>query len=67
MALMLSGAMLLRHVGEADAGDRLEAAVATVLREGRTVTDDLRPARDDPEAATTTEVRHAVVKALGSR
>ena len=66
MALMLSGAMLLRHVGEVEAGDRLEAAVAAVLAEGRTVTYDLRPSRSDPGAATTTEVRDAVVQALGS-
>ena len=65
MALMFSGAMLLRHVGELEAGDRLEAAVAHVLAEGR-VTSDLRPP-DDPKAATTTEVRDAVVEALGSR
>jgi isocitrate dehydrogenase (NAD+) len=66
MAVILSGAMLLRHVGEVDAGDRLEAAVAAVLAQGRTVTYDLRPTRDDPEAASTTEVRDAVVEALGS-
>ena len=67
MALMLSGAMLLRHVGELEPGDRLEAAVAAVLAEGRTVTYDLRPSRDDPQAASTTEVRDAVVEALRSR
>jgi isocitrate dehydrogenase (NAD+) len=66
MALMLSGAMLLRHVGETDAGDRLEAAIARVLAGGRRLTYDLRPTRDDPEAAGTTEVRDAVVEALGS-
>jgi isocitrate dehydrogenase (NAD+) len=33
--------MLLRHIGEIDAGDRLEAAVAAVIAEGRTVTYDL--------------------------
>ncbi|HET9248886.1 MAG TPA: isocitrate/isopropylmalate family dehydrogenase [Actinomycetota bacterium] len=67
MALMLCGAMLLRHVGETDAGDRLEAAVAAVIADGRTVTYDLRPTRDDPNAATTTEVRDAVVRKLISR
>ena len=67
MALMLCGAMLLRHVGEIDAGDRLEAAVAAVIAEGRTVTYDLRPTRDDPSAASTTEVRDAVVEELISR
>ena len=67
MALMLCGAMLLRHIGEIDAGDRLEAAVAAVIAEGRTVTDDLRPTRDDPNAATTTQVRDAVIERLVSR
>jgi len=64
---MLCGAMLLRHIGEIDAGDRLEAAVAAVIAEGRTVTYDLRPTRDDPAAASTTEVRDAVIGKLLSR
>ena len=38
---MLSGAMLLRHIGEAEAAARLEAAIADVTREGRTLTYDL--------------------------
>jgi isocitrate dehydrogenase (NAD+) len=67
MALMLCGAMLLRHIGETVAGDRLEAAVAAVIAEGRTVSYDLRPTRDDPDAASTTEVRDAVVERLISR
>jgi isocitrate dehydrogenase (NAD+) len=67
MALMLSGAMLLRHLGESEAGDRLEAAVAEVVAEGRTVTYDLRPSDDDPDAASTTDVRDAVVGKLLSR
>jgi isocitrate dehydrogenase (NAD+) len=67
MGLMLSGAMLLRHLGEVDAADRLEAAVADVIAQGRTVTYDLRPSRDDA-AATTEEVVDAVVERLtGSR
>jgi isocitrate dehydrogenase (NAD+) len=67
MALMLSGAMMLRHLGESDAGDRLEAAVAEVVAEGRTVTYDLRPTDADPSAASTTDVRDAVVGKLLSR
>jgi isocitrate dehydrogenase (NAD+) len=66
MALMLSGAMLLRHLGEVDAGDRLESAVAEVIREGRDVTYDLKSSRDDPSAATTTAVRDAVVARLAA-
>jgi isocitrate dehydrogenase (NAD+) len=66
MALMLSGAMLLRHLGETEAGERLEAAVAGVIAEGRTVTGDLKPERDDPSAATTDQVRDAVIERLAA-
>ena len=66
MALMLSGAMMLRHLGEIDAGDRLEAAVAAVIAEGRTVTYDLKPTRDDPGAAGTSAVADAVIAQLGT-
>ncbi|MEJ7894439.1 MAG: isocitrate/isopropylmalate family dehydrogenase [Solirubrobacteraceae bacterium] len=61
MALILSGAMLLRHVGEATAAGRLERAVATVLADGRTVTYDLARERDP---AGTTTVTDAVIAAL---
>ena len=54
VGLMLSGAMLLRHVGETEAGDRLEAAVAAVLADGTSVTDDLRAAGDDRAGASAT-------------
>jgi len=56
--------MMLRHLGETAAGDRLEAAVAEVIAEGRDVTHDLKPTRDDPTAATTSRVRDAVVARL---
>jgi isocitrate dehydrogenase (NAD+) len=62
--LMLSGAMLLRHLGEADAGDRLESAVAAVLAEGRFVTRDLRVGEDDRPPATTIDVADAVIAVL---
>jgi isocitrate dehydrogenase (NAD+) len=65
MGLMLSGAMLLRHLREPEAGDRLEAAVAAVIEDGRTVTYDLKPSRDDPSAATTEQVADAVIARLG--
>ena len=32
LGVMLSGAMLLRHVGELDAGDRLESAIVGRVR-----------------------------------
>jgi isocitrate dehydrogenase (NAD+) len=40
-ALMLSGALMLRHLGETDAADRVETAVRAVIAEGATVTYDL--------------------------
>jgi isocitrate dehydrogenase (NAD+) len=40
-ALMLSGALMLRHLGEMEAADRVEEAVRAVIAEGRTVTYDL--------------------------
>jgi isocitrate/isopropylmalate dehydrogenase len=38
---MLSAAMMLRYLGEVDAGNRFEAAIDRVLEEGKTVTRDL--------------------------
>jgi isocitrate dehydrogenase (NAD+) len=63
MAMMLSGAMLLRHLGEAEAAERLEFAVAETVEAG-TVTPDLKADRDDPSAATTSDVVEAVVARL---
>jgi isocitrate dehydrogenase (NAD+) len=60
-ALMLSGAMLLRHVNEGDAASRLERAIADVTREGRTLTYDI--ARNG-KPASTSEVAQAVVERL---
>ncbi len=66
MAMMLAGAMLLRHLGETAAGDRLEGAVAAVIARGDVVTYDLKPTRDDPTAATTDQVADAVIERLVS-
>jgi isocitrate dehydrogenase (NAD+) len=63
MAVILSGAMLLRHIGEGSSADRLEAAVAAVIAEGRTLTYDLAGARGR-EPSSTTAVAEAVVAAL---
>ena len=40
-ALILSGALMLRHLGETAAAERVERAVRDVIAEGRTVTYDL--------------------------
>ncbi|MBJ7609135.1 MAG: isocitrate/isopropylmalate dehydrogenase family protein [Candidatus Dormibacteraeota bacterium] len=64
MAMMLSGMMMLRHIGEKDAGDRLEAAVARVIAGGAQVTYDMKPNRDDPSAVGTSQVADAVIAEL---
>ena len=63
-ALILSGMLMLRHLGEREAADRLERAVAAVIREGRYVTYDLKPRRDDPTAVGTQEMADAIVRAI---
>ena len=40
-ALILSGALMLRHLGEPAAADRVETAVREIIAEGRTVPRDL--------------------------
>jgi len=64
MAMMLSGVLMLRHLGETPAGDRLEGAIAAVIAEGRSVTYDMKADRDDPTAVGTSQVADAVVAAL---
>ena len=65
MAQMLSGVMMLRHLGELDAAARLERAIAEVIREGTSVTYDMKPTRDDPTAVGTSEVADAIIEKLG--
>lgn len=64
IAMMLSGVLMLRHLEEPEAADRLEAAIATVIAEGRSVTYDMKPTRDDPTAVGTSQVADAVIEKL---
>jgi isocitrate dehydrogenase (NAD+) len=64
MAMMLSGVMMLRYIGEKDAADRLEASISSVIKEGKSVTYDMKPSPDDPTSATTSGVADAVVSNL---
>jgi isocitrate dehydrogenase (NAD+) len=67
MAQLLSAVLMLRHLDEREAADRLEQAIAEVIAEGRSVTYDMKPARDDPTAVGTSEVADAVIEKLGVR
>jgi isocitrate dehydrogenase (NAD+) len=63
-ALLLSGVLLLRHVNETEAADRMERAVAEVIRKGEKVTYDLKASRDDPTAVGTSEFADAVIEEM---
>ncbi len=63
-AMILSGALMLRHLGEQAAAERVEAAVAGVIRDGDDVTYDLREDRDPGKAATTTRMTDAIIERL---
>ena len=67
MALMLSGVMLLHHIEEAEAAERLEGAIAEVIGEGESVTYDMKPSRDDPTAVGTSDVADAVIAKMEER
>jgi len=64
-ALILSGVLMLRYLGEREAADRLEKAVAAVIAKGKDVTYDMKPNRDDPTAVGTKEMGEAIVVAMG--
>ncbi len=64
-AVILSGVLMLRHLGENQAADRLERAVAEVIREGKSVTYDLKQDRSDPTAVGTKEMGQAIISKLG--
>jgi len=64
MAMMFSGMLMLRHIGEVDAGDRLERAMADIIREGTSVTYDMKADRNDPSAVGTSQVADAIIERL---
>ena len=66
IAMILSGKLMLEHLGEIEAATRLEQAVADVIREGARVTYDLKPSRDDPTAVGTSDVADAIIDKLGA-
>jgi isocitrate dehydrogenase (NAD+) len=59
-ALILAGVMMLRHLGEESAADRIENAVAAVLKEGTRVTRDINPTK----YVGTTEIADAIIEKL---
>ena len=66
-ALILSSIMMLRHVGETAAADRIEDAVLVTLEEGKAVTQDLarQTGGDVEHAASTTGFTDSIIANLG--
>jgi len=62
MAMMLSGVMMLHHLGKVKAADRLEEAIAGVIAEGKNVTYDMEP--DNTQVVGTSQVAEAVIEKL---
>lgn len=65
-AEILSGMLMLRHVGEREAADRVERAVAAVIAEGKDVTYDMKADRNDPSAVGTSQFADAVIARMAS-
>ena len=63
-ATILSGVLMLRHLNETKAADRLQQAVQDVIKEGKFVTYDLKADRNDPAAVGTMEMAEAICKKL---
>ena len=59
-AILLAGTMLLRHIGENESAQRIDTALADVIREGKQVTRDLNP----ESGVGTTEMRDAIIERL---
>jgi isocitrate dehydrogenase (NAD+) len=63
-AMILSGALMLRHLGEQGAAAKVEQAVADVIAAGDHVTYDLREDRDPSKAAGTSGMADAIIEAM---
>lgn len=60
-AMILSGVMMLRHLNELEAADKLEKAVALVIKEGKNVTYDLKPKGQEESAVGTQAMADAII------
>jgi isocitrate dehydrogenase (NAD+) len=63
-ATILTGALMLRHLDEQEAAERVEAAVTEVIAKGRDVTYDLKADPNDPSAVGTQEMADAIIAAM---
>ncbi len=63
-AVILSAKLMLEYLGEKQAAENLERAVAEVMAEGKDVTYDMKPDRNDPTAVGTQQMAEAICRKL---
>ena len=63
-AIILSAVLMLKYIGEEKKAKVLEDAVASVIREGKFVTYDMKENRSDPTAVGTREMADAVIERI---
>ncbi len=66
-ATILSGVMMLRYLGEMEKAAVLEKAVHEVIKEGVSVTYDLKPDRNDPTAVGTSQMTDAIIEKINAK
>lgn len=69
IACMLSGCMMLDHIGKKPIADKIRAAIAKVVAEGKVQTYDMKRMKGGKDviaqgAATTTQITDAIIAAL---
>lgn len=64
VAMILSGMLMLRYIGEDKSASRLEEATAAVIQEGKFVTYDLKQDRNDKTAVGTSQMADAIIQKL---
>ncbi|MEN6386683.1 MAG: isocitrate/isopropylmalate dehydrogenase family protein [Phycisphaerales bacterium] len=65
-ALILSGVLMLQHLGKTAEAKKLEDAVAAVIAEGKYVTYDMKDDRNDPTAVGTSQMADAIIRKIKS-
>ena len=63
-AMILSAVLMLDWMEEKEASKKLENAVARVIAQGRSVTYDMKPRRDDPSAVGTSQMADTIINAM---
>jgi isocitrate dehydrogenase (NAD+) len=66
VAQMLSAVMMLKYIGEEDSASVLESAISYIIEEGKYVTYDMKPDRDDPTAVGTSQMADAIAGRIKS-